>query len=155
MKIEIKKLQYIFLFLYLFFLSFFNYTPFYLISAMLLVIFTFIKIISSDKKIKFTSYFWFQIFFIGYNIVYVLLGWSINSIHTVDAIKTVVLNLLINLAIMNTINSQDDIKKVLDWFVPITVFASIYVILYTRGAGADGRIAQGVIRPFSSTPYTQ
>ena len=153
MKKIFTDLQTFFLFLYLFFLSFFNYTPFYLISGILLIIVTFL-IVVHRKKVILTQYFWFELFFIGYNLMYALMGLSINYSHTMSALKTVVLNLVINLAIMNTITKKEDIREILNWFVPITLFACFYIVIYTGGTGNNGRLAQGVSRPFSTTPYT-
>ena len=74
MKISIKKMQFIFLFLYLFFLSFFNFTPFYLICAMMLILVTMIKIYKK-KIFTMTKYFYYQLIFIGYNLIYVVIGY--------------------------------------------------------------------------------
>lgn len=152
-KFSINKLQNVFLFLYLFFLSFLNFTPFYLISAILLICITFLKIIR-NRKIILTKYFYFELFFIVYNVIYYILGWSINAEHTLNAIRTLILNLSINLAIMNSIEKKEDIIEILKWFIPIAVFSCIFVILYTGGKGSNGRLAHGYPRPFDDTSYT-
>lgn len=153
MKITVKKLQLIFLFLYLFFLSFFNFTPFYLISAIFLVLTTLIKIYKKKVFIT-TKYFYFQIIFIMYNLVYVLIRYSINPVHTLDAIKTLILNFAINMCIINTIDDREELINILKWFIPIAIFSNIYAILYSHGTGIDGRLMHGIARPFSSTAYT-
>ena len=152
-KFSLKKIQEVLLFLYMFFLSFLNFTPFYLISAILLVIVTVLKI-TKNKKIVLTKYFYFEIFFIIYNFFYCIAGWSINKEHTLEMLRTLVLNLAINTAIMNTIDSKKDINKIMKWMIPISAFACIFIIIYTGGSGNGGRLAHGVARPFGKTRYT-
>lgn len=153
MKISIKKIQFIFLFLYLFFLAFFNFTPFYLICAVMLILVTMIKI-CRKKIFTMTKYFYFELIFIGYNLMYVATGYSLNSEHTLDAIKTLCLNFVINMCILNTIENREDLLNVLRWFIPIAVFSNLYAIIYSHGTGVDGRLMHGLARPFSTTSYT-
>lgn len=153
MKISIKKLQFMFLFLYLFFLSFFNFTPFYLIFSILLVFVTMIKIYKKKIFIM-TKYFYYQLIFIGYNLIYVVIGYSLNSEHTLDAIKTLCLNFIINICILNTIENRKELLIVLRWFIPIVIFSNLYAVIYSHGTGVDGRLMHGIARPFSTTAYT-
>lgn len=146
------NLIHVFLFLYLFFLSFFNYTPFYLASALILIVLTVLKIIKK-RKVIITPYIYFELFFIFYNFMWVLLGLSINNISSLTAIKTLCLNIAINFAITNSIDNIEELKKVINWIIPIALFACAFIILYTKGAGIDGRLAHGVKRLFSDTTY--
>lgn len=153
MKLDIKRFQNWCLILYLFFLSFFNFTPFYLISAIFLIFFTGI-LIFKRKKIIITSYIYYEIFFIVYNVIYLVFNITKAPDCTIAAVKTLCLNLVINLAIINTIQSKAHLDKILKCFVPIAAFACIFIIIYTRGAGSEGRLAHGYPRLFSDTNYT-
>lgn len=151
--IKVRDVQFLFLFLYLFFLSFLNFTPFYLVSAIFLCGFTVLKIITT-KKIRVTKYIVFELLFVLYNVLYIVLDWTINASLTIDVIKTLCLNLVINLFIINTIGNKKDLRRVLNWFVGIASFSSIYAILYSKGDGIAGRLCHGLERPFGSTTYT-
>ena len=152
MRITARKAQFFFLILYLFFLSFFNYTPFYLAAAMGMMLFTVIRV-AQERKIRFTSYVLFETIFILYSILYVFLGWSINNEHTMDAVKTLILNLAITVCVINTVNDENDINRVLRWLIPISVFACVFAAVFI-GSGDGGRLAQGAQRLFGSTLYT-
>lgn len=152
MKISIKKVSYICIFLYFFFLSFLNFTPFYLSFAVLIVGFSILQVIKG-RHLKTTSYLIFQTLFILYNLAYLLFGWSINSAHTMDALKTVCLNLAINYSITLVIDTDEDIERIIKWFIYIAIFSNLYAFLFV-GFGNAGRLAQGMIRPFGSTRYT-
>ena len=150
---KIHNIQMFFLILYMFFISFFNFTPFYIISAIMLILFTGLNILKS-KKIKLSVYIKYEIFFILYNLLYVFFDITVSKEVTLSTLKTVCVNIAINFAITNTINDFSDIKKVIKAFVPNATFACIFIILYTGGNGDDGRIAHGYPRLFSDTNYT-
>lgn len=132
MNISLKKLNNLFLFFYLFFLSFFNFTPFYLISAIFMMITVVIRIFGG-KKLILTRYFYFQLFFILINLAYVVFNKTLSDTSTLAALKTVFLNLSISVALMNSVDNMQDVKKIMKWFVPIATFASIFILIYTRG----------------------
>ena len=75
---KIHNIQMFFLILYMFFISFFNFTPFYIISAIMLILFTGLNILKS-KKIKLSVYIKYEIFFILYNLLYVFFDITVSK----------------------------------------------------------------------------
>ena len=151
--IRINDLKFFFLFIYMFLISFLNFTPFYLASAFIMIIITFLSVIKS-KSVVLNSFFWWQFIFIVYIYSYCFFGWTVDKSLTMNSVKTLLLNFTISFSIMNIVKTKDDVKKVSKFFIPIAISSALFIIFYSKGAGVDGRIGHGLQRIFSSTNYT-
>lgn len=140
-------------FLYLFTLSFLNFTIFYQFFALVLILLSFIKCLV-NLKFKYSAYFIVQIIFIVYIFLYIPLNITINQTSTFSSIKTLCFNFLINLSLFNLIESKENLLKVLKMFIPIAIFSGLFIIIYSHGSGMDGRLGHGIIRPFADLTQT-
>lgn len=154
-KLTVNNYCFYLLFLYLFFISFLNFTPIYLVSAVLMIGFTFIKVLSS-RKIVGSGYFIFQLIFITYCSMYLIFGITIDETYTKTMLKTVILNLVINFAIFNIIEKEKNIKQIMKAMICIAIFSGLYAIIYSLGSGItlSDRLMHGLPKPFSDKTYT-
>lgn len=152
------SINYFIIFLYLLCVSFLNFTIGYIIPSILLIIFGFLIFLTKKHKLK-TSYFVFQLFFILHTIIYIILGFTVSSQNSFSSLTTLFINIIINISIYYVINScikkENDYKKALEkiikYFIPISIFVGVFILLYTKGAGEDGRLAHGILKPFSNS----
>lgn len=140
-------------FLYLFFLSFLNFTIFYQVAALIMIVTSIYKCLTT-LQLKSSPYFIFQLVFIVYIAAYIPLGLTINVNSTISAIKTIGFNLLINFALFNLIDSKENLFRILKMFIPIAIFSGIYIIIISGGGGIDGRLGHGITRPFADASQT-
>ena len=140
-------------FLYLFTLSFLNFTIFYQFAAILVIFLSIIKCLL-NLKFKYSSYFVFQIIIIIYIFMYIPLNITLNPSSTISSIRTICFNFLINISLFNLIESKKNLLIVLKMFIPIAIFSGLYIIIYSHGSGADGRLGHGIIRPFADLTQT-
>lgn len=153
MKIKVRSILNILMYLYFVSVSIFNFSIIYLSCAIVFCIVAFgINIYS--KKIKWSYFFSFQLIFILYELIIIFLGKSVDSTLSKSAITTVMFNMMINLAMFNFFNEKVDIKEFFKKVSILSVGILIFIIIYTKGAGQDGRLAHNVSRPFSTTGFT-
>lgn len=151
-KLSIDTLYFSFLCLYIALVSVLNYTPLYILAAILLIVIAFITMIKS-KKIPLNSIIIFHALMILYAIIYVLLGLSISPNNSVDIIKTLILNYAISFSIFKYFTTIEKVDKTISFYLKYIVLGLIFIIIYTGGTGAEGRLAQDMPRPFSDTGY--
>lgn len=138
---------------YIAIVSILNYTNIYLIAAALFVGFTFIFSLRKNR-IYFNSFIIFNLILIIYEIFFTYAGHSVNTSISFSIINTLILNFLINIAMFLVLNDKEKIYKVIKFYYLFIILGLIFIIIYTGGTGAEGRLAQNMPRPFSSTGFT-
>lgn len=150
--ISIDTLYFTFLCLYIALVSVLNYTPFYIISAVLLVGISLIVLIQR-KKLSMNAMLFFHVLMILYAIIYVLLGLSVSENNSISIIKTLMLNYAISFSIFSYFTSVEKVEKTVSFYLKYIILGLLFIILYTGGTGAEGRLAQDMPRPFSDTGF--
>lgn len=146
------------LFIYIAALCFLNYTIGYMIPMLILCIVTFFFIIKKNKFVI-NSYILYQLFLITFCYSYVLLKISVSNEDTLSSVCTLIQNLMVNTIIINYVylNKKNYvikfIEKIFSWFIPISIFLSIFILFYTQGNGEYGRLGHGILKPFSKTEH--
>lgn len=147
-EISYKNVQLFFILLYFQFLYAMNFTPPYQYLALLVAILQIVASVSKKgtAKLRFTTYIFYQIGFVFFLIVHTLL-FSTYPEQSGSAIKTVCWNLFIFFFLVNYFDDVEDVEKLINGLIFCVIFADIFIIIYTRGNGANGRMAHGVSRP--------
>ncbi len=148
-KIEYKNVQFFILGLYFLFLYMMNYTPPYQYFALLFMAMQFLVMISNKGQINFkvNAYIWFQVIFIAYILLHTILGFSEYKDTSITGIKTVIWNFAISFVIINFFESVEDIEKLMAIIIICVFLTDIFILVYTKGTGENGRLAHGAVRP--------
>lgn len=153
MKLKVKSILTVLMYLYFVSVSIFNFSAIYLSSAIIFCIVA-LGINIYLKKIKWSYFFSFQLIFCLYEIIMIYLGKSVSSSLSKSATMTVLFNMIISLAMFSVFESKADVKEFFKKVSILSVAILIFIIVYTGGKGQDGRLAHNVARPFSDTGFT-
>lgn len=123
------------------------------------MILTSLVMLLSKKEIKITSYIIIQTIFMLICLSYVILDITVSKTNSISALKTVFLNYVINFSITNYIyfkycsnkNLLFTYESIIKLLIPVSIFVSIFILIYCHGTGVDGRLANGILKPFSSS----
>ena len=153
MRIKRENLAMSLMLIYIAIVSILNFTKYYLIAAALFVGFAYILCLRKNK-IHVNSFIIFNLIIIIYEIFFTYTGHSVDSSVSSSIIKTLIFNFLINVAMFLIINDKEKIYKVIKFYFYFIIFGLVFIIIYTGGTGAEGRLAQNMPRPFSTTGFT-
>lgn len=153
MKLQKDNYLMLVLFLYVFLVSIFNFSAVYLVGVILLCGIIFLNC-AKKHKIIWNVYLTGQVVFIIYELIFILLGYSVDSKISYSVLTTVFMNFIISIAITNCFSSREKVFEFLKGFSVISLITLLLIIIITKGQGQDGRLAHNMPRPFSDTGFT-
>ena len=133
MKLKVKSILTVLMYLYFVSVSVFNFSVIYLSSAIIFCIVA-LGINIYLKKIKWSYFFSFQLIFCLYEIIMIYLGKSVSSSLSKSATMTVLFNMIISLAMFSVFESKSDVKEFFKKVSILSVAILIFIIVYIFSA---------------------
>ena len=147
----VGMIPFIFACIYIFSIIMFDYTPIYVVAALLLLITDVLFI--RKKKFIYTALFITYLILLLYFAIHTLLGFSVAPVFSYAYLATMALNLVIIFATDNAISSNETIEKIMKAYVYSSLITCSYILIADRANILTGNLGIGAKKPFFGTTY--